>query len=112
MYVRLLLCGAISVFLALVSPHRLLSQDPAPATQPHDQFLAGTITALTATSITVTRVVMGKESTVRTFAITSSTEIKGKPKVDWRVTVRYVSDENGERAVRIIVRGPPPPKKP
>jgi len=99
------------VLLAFASANRLHGQDPAPATPPHDQFLAGTITALSATSITVTRTVMGKESTVRTFAITSATEIKGKPKVDWRVTVRFVSEEGGDRAVRIIVRGPPQPKK-
>jgi hypothetical protein len=111
MNVRLLLCGVISVLLALASANRLRSQDPAPAAQPHDQFLAGTITALSDTSITVTRTVMGKDSTIRTFAITPTTEIKGKPKMDWRVTVRFVSEENGDRAVRIIVRGPPQPKK-
>jgi hypothetical protein len=111
MDVRLLLCGVISVFLALASADCLRSQDAATAVQPHDQFLTGTITALSATSITVTRIVMGKESTVRTFAITPATEIKGKPKMDWRVTVRFVSEENGDRAVRIIVRGPPQPKK-
>ena len=111
MKVHLLTCGVISVFLALASAGHLQSQDPAPAAQPHDQFLAGTITALSETSITVTRTVMGKDSTIRTFAITPSTEIKGKPKLDWRVTVRFVSGEGGDRAVRIIVRGPPQPKK-
>ena len=43
---------------------------------------------------------MGKDSTIRTFAITSATEIKGKPKLDWRVTVRFVTEESGDRAVR------------
>jgi len=111
MDVRFLLCGVISVFLALSSANHLLSQDPAPAVQPHDQLMAGTITALSATSITVTRTVMGRDSTIRTFAITPATEIKGKPKMDWRVTVRFVAEANGDRAVRIIVRGPPQPKK-
>ena len=59
MNVRLLLCGVISVFLALASADRLRSQDPAPAAQAHDQLMAGTITALSDTSITVTRTVMG-----------------------------------------------------
>jgi|SRR3984885_371932 hypothetical protein len=111
MNVRLLLCGVISVFLALASADRLHSQDPAPAAQAHDQLMAGTITALSDTSITVTRTVMGRDSTIRTFAITPATEIKGKPKMDWRVTVRFVAEGNGDRAVRITVRGPPQPKK-
>jgi hypothetical protein len=111
MNVRLLSCGVISVFLALFSANHLLSQDPPSAAQPHDQLMAGTITALSDTSITVTRTVMGRDSTIRTFAITPATEIKGKPKMDWRVTVRFVSEENGDRAVRITVRGPPQPKK-
>jgi hypothetical protein len=105
------LCGVISVFLALASAHPSSSEDPAPAVQPHDQLMAGTITALTDTSITVTRTVMGRDSTIRTFAITPATEIKGKPKMDWRVTVRFVTEANGDRAVRIIVRGPPQPKR-
>ncbi|MFN7995710.1 MAG: hypothetical protein U0Q18_19020 [Bryobacteraceae bacterium] len=110
---RLLWCGALSVFLALAGLNNLRSQDPVPAVQPQDQFFAGTITALNETSITVTRTVLGKESTVRSFSITPETHIEGKPKVKSRVTVRFVSGEEGDRAVRIIVRGAnPPPKKP
>jgi hypothetical protein len=88
------------------------SQDPAPAVQPQDQFFSGIITALTQTSLTVSRTVLGKESTIHTFTITPETHIVGKPKMKSRVTVRYVTDENGDRAVRIIVRGAPQPKKP
>ncbi len=112
MGVRLLVCGAISVFLASAGSDPLRSQDPAPSVQPQDQFFSGIITALTETNVTVTRTVLGKESTVRTFNITPETHIEGKPKVKSRVTVRFVADENGDRAVRIIVRGAPRPKKP
>ena len=112
MNVRLLSCLAISVLLASASSNPLRSQDPAPAVQPHDQFFSGIVTALTETSVTVTRTVLGKESTVRTFIITPETHIEGKPKTKSRVTVRFVPDENGDRAVRIIVRGAPQPKKP
>ena len=109
---RLLSCGALSVFLAFAGSNPLRSQDPAPAVQPQDQFFAGIITALSDTSVTVTRTVLGKESTVRSFAITPETHIEGKPKVKSRVTVRFLSGESGDRAVRIIVRGAPQPKKP
>jgi hypothetical protein len=36
----------------------------------------------------------------------------GKPKLKQKVTVKWVSEENGDRAVKIILRGSvPPPKK-
>jgi hypothetical protein len=70
------------------------------------------VTALADDSITLTRTVLGK-STVRTFAITTETVVQGgKPKLKSKVTVKWVSGENGDRAVKIILRGSvPPPKK-
>jgi len=114
MDVRFLSRGAIGVFLALAISNSVWSQDhPAAAAPVQDQFFAGIVTALSDTSVTVTRTVLGKESTVHTFTITPETHIEGKPKLKSRVTVRYVTGENGDRAVRIIVRTatPPPPKK-
>ena len=108
---RLLSCGAISVFLALAGSNSSRSQDPTPSVQPQDQFFSGIITALSDTNITVTRTVLGKESAVRTFTITPETHIEGRPKLKSRVTVRFVTAEDGDRAVRIIVRGAPQPKK-
>ena len=100
------------MFLAFASSIPLRSQDPKAAGEPQDQYFAGIITALNDTSVTVTRTVLGKDSTVRTFTITPETHIEGKPKMKSRVTVRFLSDENGDRAVRIIVRGAPQqPKK-
>ena len=116
MGVRLLSCGVLSVFLAVASANLLLSQDPTPAVQPQDQFFAGIVTALSDTSLTVTRTVLGKDSTIRTFNITAETHIEGKPRLKSRVTVRFISEksDDGEtqtyRAVRIIVRGAPPKK--
>jgi len=114
MYVRFLSCGAISVLLALASFNPVRSQDhPAATAQVQDQFFAGIVTVLTDSSVTVTRTVLGKDPTARTFAITKETHIEGKPKVKSRVTVRFVTEESGDRAVRIIVRGAAPqPKKP
>ncbi|MGO4879558.1 MAG: hypothetical protein ACLP59_01905 [Bryobacteraceae bacterium] len=103
----------IGVFLALASLHAVRGQDPPPSAQPPaDQFFAGVVTTLTETSITVTRTVLGK-STVRTFAITPETVVTGgKLKMKSRVTVGWVKDENGDRALKIILRAPvPPPKK-
>jgi|SRR5580658_4617448 hypothetical protein len=111
--VRFLSYGLIGVLLAVAGASPVRSQDPPPsAQQPADQYFAGVVTALTDDSITLTRTVLGK-STVRAFVITSETEVKGgKPKLKQKVTVKWVSGENGDRAVKIILRGSaPPPKK-
>jgi len=104
----------IVVCLAAAGSSKLYCQDAAPAVQQQDQFFAGTITALSDTSITVTRTVLGKESTVHTFAITPETVIQGgKPKLKSKVTVKWVAGDDGDRALKIILRGAaPPPKKP
>jgi len=111
--VRLLSCGVIGVLLALAGSNPLRSQDPPPSAQQPDQYFAGVVTALTDDSITLTRTVLGK-STVRAFAITPETVVQGgKPKLKSKVTVKWVSGENGDRAVKVILRGSvPPPKKP
>jgi len=113
--VRSLCCGVIGVLLALAGSTAVRSQDPPPsAQQPVDQYFAGVVTALTDESITLTRTVLGK-STVRSFAISAETAVQpqgGKPKLKQKVTVKWVSGENGDRAVKIILRGAvPPPKK-
>jgi hypothetical protein len=114
--VRLLLGGVIGVLVALGGSIPVRGQDDPPvvaAPQP-DQFFAGVVTALADDSITLTRTVLGK-ATVRVFAITPETEIQpkdGKPKLKAKVTVKWVSGESGDRAVKIILRGSAPtPKK-
>lgn len=69
-----------------------------------DQFFSGTITSLSTDKITVSRTVLGKNSSIRTFLVTPETRVEGKPKVKARVTVRFVSSEGGDLAVHIIVR--------
>ena len=109
---RLLSCLVIGVFLALAGSNPVHSQDPQAAQPTQDQYFAGIVTALTDTSVTITRTVLGK-STVRTFAITSETVTQGgTPKLKSKVTVKWVSGDDGDRAVKIILRGAaPPPKK-
>lgn len=82
---------------------------PAPAEQPKeeppkDQFFAGYVTALSATQMTVSRTVLGDKSSTRTFQLTPETRIEGKLRVKSRVTVQYVGTDEGDRAIRVIVR--------
>lgn len=110
---RFLSCAVIGALLAVASLNPLCSQDPPPSVQPPaDQFFAGIVTALSEGSITITRNVLGKP-TVHTFAVTAETVVEGgKPKLKSKVTVKFVSGDNGDRAVKIILRGAvPPPKK-
>jgi len=103
--------GVIGVFLVLAGLAPAWSQDPPPSAQQPDQYFAGLVTALTDTSITITRTVLGK-STVRTFVITAETAIEGgKPKLKSKVTVKWVPGDAGDRAVKIISRGSPAKKQ-
>ncbi len=84
---------------------RTPQEAPAPkTTQPASQFFSGTVTALSAESITVVRRGFGKDSVTRTFVVDKATKIEGRPRVKAKVTVRYAAIETGERAVHIIVR--------
>ena len=78
----------------------------APDVQPPvHRFFAGYVTELSDTQVTVSRTVLGNKRETRTFSITPETRIDGKPRIKSRVTVQFVSaDEGGDRAVHIIVR--------
>ncbi len=54
--------------------------------------------------VTVLKTVLGKNSETRTFLITKETRIEGKLRLKARVTVRYTHDDEGNRALHIIVR--------
>jgi len=84
--------------LPVTAPTR--AQNAPPATQPADAFFSGTVVEFADDHVSVNRIVLGKNSETRTFAITPETTIEGKLRVKARVTVRFVE----ERAVHIIVR--------
>jgi hypothetical protein len=70
-----------------------------------DQFFTGLVTAIDDESLTVSRAGTGKNSSIKTFVVTAATRFEGgKPQVRARVTVRYVTTEDGDRAVHVILR--------
>jgi hypothetical protein len=79
-------------------PTEKKTEEPKP-----DTFFAGTVIETTADKITVSRVVLGKTEK-RVFRVTPDTKCEGKLKAKVRVTVRYVTAEDGEIAELIIVR--------
>jgi hypothetical protein len=82
------------------------NQEQAPA----EQYFSGTVVSYSADKVTVARTVLGKNSSSRLFAITSETRIEGKLKVKVRVTVQYITKDEVDYAVHIIVRNPTPKK--
>jgi hypothetical protein len=97
--VRLLIVGLL---IAMLTWTAQTEQPPVPSQQ--DQYFSGTIDAFEAQKITVTRTVLGKDSATRTFLITPETRVEGTLAVNARVTVRFVSADDGDRAVHILVR--------
>ena len=62
--------------------------------------------------IVVNRALLGKPPENRTFLINADTKVEGKLKPKARVTVGIKSTDEGDVAVRIIVRTSQSPKKP
>jgi hypothetical protein len=79
----------------------------------YDQTFSGSIVELTATKITVSRSILGKPAEKRTFWIKSDSRIEGKLRVRARVTVGYVTSDDGDVARLVVVRTSqkPPDKK-
>lgn len=93
-------------------PLALAQEDPNPQKVPnsskaepkYDQTFSGQIVQVTAVQITVSRSILGKTAEKRTFAIKTDTRIEGKLRVRARVTVGYVTGDDGDAARLIVVR--------
>jgi hypothetical protein len=70
------------------------------------EFFSGIVQQLPEGRLTVSRAVLGKPAESRSFLIKADTKVEGKLKVKARVTVGFKSSEDGDVAVRIIVRSP------
>lgn len=78
---------------------------PTPKKPPANDIFSGTVTDLTADSVTVLRSALVRESVKRTFILDSQTVVEGKLREKARVTVRYMTDDAGQfHALHIIVR--------
>jgi hypothetical protein len=102
--VRRLCTGFFFVLLCCWCSSTGRTQQTPGVEEPSDQFFSGTVTALSNDKITVGRTVLGKPPSDRTFVITPETRIEGKLRLKARVTVRFVTKDEGDHAVHIIVR--------
>lgn len=95
--VRKILAG---LFLAVI----LRAQDPPkPAETP--AVFSGTVVQTRPDAVTVSRKGLGTNATTKTFAIAGDTRIEGRIRLNVKVTVQFLLDEDGHpRAIHIIVR--------
>jgi hypothetical protein len=102
-----------ALFIGLLAgvPMTLLVADEAGTAKAANTFFAGTVSQFSAETIIVGRTVRGKAES-RTFSLTPQTKIEGKLALRVRVTVRYISDDDGDTATMIVVRGSAPAPKP
>lgn len=82
--------------------------DPArsePKSEPkYDETFSGPIVEFSATKITVSRSILGKPAEKRTFWIKSDTRVEGKLRVRVKVTVGFVTTDEGDVARLVVVR--------
>jgi len=77
----------------------------APKNEPkYDETFSGPIIEVSSTKITVSRSILGKPAEKHTFWIKPDTRIEGKLKVKVRVTVGFVTTDDGDVARLIVVR--------
>lgn len=105
------LTTALFIGLLAGAPATPLVADETGTSKAADTFFAGTVSQFSAETIVVGRTVRGKAES-RTFILTSQTKIEGKLAVKVRVTVRYITDDDGDTATLIVVRGSAPAPKP
>jgi carbonic anhydrase/acetyltransferase-like protein (isoleucine patch superfamily) len=67
---------------------------------------------LSATKITVSRSILGQPAEKHTFLIKSDTRIEGRLRVRAKVTVGFVTADDGDVARLIVVRAAAAPKPP
>jgi hypothetical protein len=97
--IAVLLAGEICAPL-----QQLVAQDAPAVIEKADAFFAGSVVESTPERLVVSRTVLGKTES-RTFALTSDTKVEGQLALKARVTVRYASDDNGDTALLVVVRG-------
>ena len=94
--------------LLLVTPS-IPAQDTPPKSESqksepqYEDTFAGPVTDLTADKVTVSRTILGKTEK-RTFLIKPDTRVEGKLKVKAKVTVGFVTTDDGDVARLIVVR--------
>lgn len=103
---RRLISGLL--ILCLGSPS-LLAQSLPPQKPPSYEFFSGEVIELSADRVTVERKVKGKDQQRHSFLLKPDTKVEGKLAMKARVTVGFRTSDEGDVAIRVIVRPKPSP---
>ena len=95
-FLQIVLCVAVSFAL---SARGAAAQDE----QDKDNYFTGTLVENTPDHLKVSRVLQGKKEE-HVFRVNAQTKIEGRLRLRVRINVRYVSDDNGDTAILVIVR--------
>ena len=70
----------------------------------YDDTFSGSVVQLASAKVTVSRSILGKAAEKRTFSIQSDTRIEGKLHMSAKVTIGFVTSDDGDVARLIVVR--------
>ena len=102
--ILLILCASLLTVLVRAQETDLSKKD-APKSEPsYDDTFSGPVLELSAVKITVSRSILGQAAEKRTFLIKSDTRIEGRLRVRAKVTVGFVTTDDGDIARLIVVR--------
>ena len=96
----------VAVVVLLLGGCYARAGDAAQKHQPY-KFVSGRVQLFEAEKLIVERTPFGRAPETHIFRITPSTTIEGNIKFKSRVTVAYTPSDEGDVAVRIIVRSTP-----
>lgn len=86
---------------------RAQGEPPSKSEPQYQDTFAGSVIEVSAVKVSVSRTILGKTEK-RTFLIKPDTRVEGKLKPKAKVTVGYVTTDEGDVARLIVVRGPTP----
>ena len=98
-----MLCMAVYPTAMRAQDASVPKSEPAKSEPQYEDTYSGPIIEYSNTKITVSRTILGKEEK-HTFLIKPDTKIEGKLKVKVKVTVGFVSADDGDIARLIVVR--------
>ena len=104
---KLLRVWVCAIVLTVGAPDISAQEPPSPQQKSghaQDTFFSGNVVSVTPEKLTVTRRTLTLTSVTRVFLLDSNTQIDGKLQAKARVTVKFEKTDDGDRAVRIIVR--------
>jgi len=97
------LCGSVPV----VQPATAQQATTAPQAS---QTFSGTVVELTSVKVTVSRSILGSPAQKRAFVLKPDTRVEGHLRAKARVTVGFITTDEGDVARLIVVRDKQPKK--